>query len=334
LGKSVVEYGEARSWDELTVGDVVTAGIEAAVTTYTVIADVLTGKVTPSEVAKRAKVATEKKIEDVKSSTAIKRDSAKVEQINQQTKTQSSKEAKGVKVAEKVDATAKDVAHQTRYELDDLVRRAEAAIIGKSFDPSSAAAEDATSKDSTPPTPEVLSPSPREYDLPLPLGFEPPPGYVRPFPPKHTPEEKSKSLEPQRELPLVFPALSNVSEPIITHLAGTIDSLASFLKSDPKAAEKAGDIIETAQGDLASLVDRIETLKEQERTALDAKLDEQTRECTLRLLEMEMEAQDKLDAQEEGFRQAFEQERAKFIQAYREKLDHELKVQTELINER
>ncbi len=330
LGKSVVEYGEARGWDELTVGDVATAGIEAAVTTYTLVTDLLTGKKTPSEVAGRVKVATEKKIEEAKAATAIKRDAPKVEQTVQQTKTQSSKGIVEVKVAEKVNATAKDVAHQTRYELDELVRRAEAAIIGKSFDPSSAAAEDVT-----PPTPGVLSPSPRDvYDLPLPLGFEPPPGYVRPSPPKHTPEEKSKSSESQRELPLISPAVSNVSEPIITHLAGTIDSLASFLKSDPKAAEKASDILETAQGDLASLVDRIETLKEQERTALDAKLDEQTRECTLRLLEMEMEAQDKLDAQEEGFRQAFEQERAKFIQAYREKLDHELKVQTELINER
>jgi hypothetical protein len=51
-------------------------------------------------------------------------------------------------------------------------------------------------------------------------------------------------------------------------------------------------------------------------------------------MELEMEAQDKLDSQEEGFRQLFEQKRAKIIHAYREKLDEELKTQTELINER
>jgi MICOS complex subunit MIC60 len=47
-----------------------------------------------------------------------------------------------------------------------------------------------------------------------------------------------------------------------------------------------------------------------------------------------METQDKLDNQEQGFRTFLDQERARSIQAYREKLDHELKVQTELINER
>jgi mitofilin len=135
-------------------------------------------------------------------------------------------------------------------------------------------------------------------------------------------------------LPLISPAVANVSEPIITHLASTIDNLASYLKSDAKAAEKAGDILESAKGDLAALVDRIDVVKEQERNTLAAKLDEQTREYTLKLLELEMEAQDKLDEQEEGFRKAFEQEKGRIMQAYREKLDHELKSQTELINNR
>jgi len=37
-----------------------------------------------------------------------------------------------------------------------------------------------------------------------------------------------------------------------------------------------------------------------------------------------MEAQDKLDSQEEGFRKLFDEERMKFVQTYREKLDYEL----------
>ena len=75
-------------------------------------------------------------------------------------------------------------------------------------------------------------------------------------------------------------------------------------------------------------------VKEDERRGLEAKLDEQTREYTIKLLELEMEAQDKLDSQEEGFRQFFEDEKAKFIQAYREKLNRELQTQSEIINER
>ena len=63
-------------------------------------------------------------------------------------------------------------------------------------------------------------------------------------------------------------------------------------------------------------------------------MDEQTREYTLKLLELEMEAQDKLDSQEDGFRKFFEQEKQKFVQAYRERLNQELHTQSEIINER
>jgi mitofilin len=142
--------------------------------------------------------------------------------------------------------------------------------------------------------------------------------------------------EPEVILPLVAPAISSldVQEPIITHLAGTIDNLASFLKSNPSAASQAADVLDSAKGDLAALVERMEKVKEEERVALAAKLDEATVEHNLRLLELEMAAQDKLDSQEEGFRKFFEGERQKFLDHYRAKLENELKTQTELINER
>ena len=47
-----------------------------------------------------------------------------------------------------------------------------------------------------------------------------------------------------------------------------------------------------------------------------------------------MEAQDKLDSQEDDFRKYFEEEKAKFVAAYREKLNRELQTQSEIINER
>jgi MICOS complex subunit MIC60 len=206
-------------------------------------------------------------------------------------------------------------------EYPDLVQRAEAAIAGKPYTP---AAEPV----STTEVPASESKT-KIYDIPLPLGFEPPPGYSRP------PKLKAKENPDQPVVfPLVAPALASASEPIITHLARTIDNLATYLKSDPKAAEQAIDVLELAKSDLAALVERIEAVKAQERTTLEAKMDEQSREYTLKLMELEMEGQDKLDYQEQQFRTFFEQERARFIQAYREKLDHELRVQTELINER
>ena len=357
LGKPLVKYGETHGWDDLTVGDVATASTEAVVTAYTFVADLLSGNKKPSEVAESAKAAAVKKFEEAKAATtmAVKQTTAKVEPSIQQAKARVQKtaseskqeveqEIKQVKekkkeIVEKVEATVKDVAQKTRYEAEELIGRAEAAIAGKPFEPHSPAPKsDPTGGDTVefkamrdnPSTPLDV------YDIPLPLGFEPPLGYTRPQPPKPKSEEKSNA-QPQVHpisLPLIAPSISDTSEPIITHLAGSIDNLASYLNTDPKAAENAGDILESAKSDLAALVDRIEAVKEQERTALTATLDEQTREYTLKLLEMEMEAQDKLDQQEEGFRQTFEQERAKLIQAYREKLDHELKIQTELINER
>ncbi|KAG5722330.1 hypothetical protein E4T56_gene15602 [Termitomyces sp. T112] len=47
-----------------------------------------------------------------------------------------------------------------------------------------------------------------------------------------------------------------------------------------------------------------------------------------------MEAQDKLDNQEDDFRKFFDQERQKLIQSYHKKLHNQLQTQTELINER
>ncbi|KAI0789895.1 mitochondrial inner membrane protein Mitofilin [Abortiporus biennis] len=177
------------------------------------------------------------------------------------------------------------------------------------------------------------------YDAPLPLGFEPPPGYARPAPPKPAPKATSSEAAAAAvpvPLPLVAPVVAEfeASEPVLTQLASVIDNLASYVNSDPTAADKARDILENAKGDLTQLATRIDQVKQEERSKLEATLDEQTREYTLKLLELEMEAQDKLDNQEEGFKKFFEDEKARFIAAYREKLNRELETQSEIINER
>ena len=113
-----------------------------------------------------------------------------------------------------------------------------------------------------------------------------------------------------------------------------IDDLASYLNTNPTAAEKARDILDTAKVDLTQLAGRIDEIKAAEAKKLEASLDEQARECMQSLLELEMQAQDKLDSQEESFRKFFEQERAKMIHDYRQKLEQELQTQSEIINER
>jgi mitofilin len=205
--------------------------------------------------------------------------------------------------------------------VEELIREAEAAL-----DKAKTTAADALE---SPPTDTA---GPGVYHAPLPVGFELPPGYARPSPPKKP--EASPADAPR--LPLLSPELSSISasEPIIAHLAGTIDNLTAYVESNPAATAKAASVLETAKSDLTALATRIEKVREDERTGLEAKLDEQTREYTVKLMDLEMEAQDKLDGQEQEFRRYFDEERARLTQAYREKLENELQTQTELINER
>jgi MICOS complex subunit MIC60 len=233
-------------------------------------------------------------------------------------------------------------AQQLSNELQELVREAEDALSGKykTSTPPQAPKEIhldvTTSPDAVAPPDIVVEAKSKDvYEAPLPVGFEPPPGYTRPVPPKKT----KLASEPEKtsiEIPRISPSISslNASEPVINQLAGTIDSLASFLASNPNAATKAASVLETAKTDLTSLAERIEKVKEEEKAVLEAKLDEQTREYTVKMMELEMEAQDRLDSQQEDFRKVFDEEKVKISHAYREKLENELKTQTELINER
>lgn len=347
LAQTMLEFGEGHGWDTLTLEDISEAGTGIVVTTYNFVRDTINGSTSPSETVEKGKVPDSqkapapKRIETKSPDSApqeskpvikvVKQVTSKLEPAIQEKKEAVKEDVKNrlKKAAETAETAAKDIADKVRYEYDELVQRAEAAITGKPYDKTASSSVKADETASS-----------NVYDRPLPIGFEPPPGFSRPSPSKPRPAEEkpaTKLAEPEPkpvELPSVTPVVATASEPIITHLASTIDNLASFLKSDPKAAQKAGDVLETAKIDLAALVDRIEAVKEHERNTLESKLDEQTREYTLKLMELEMEAQDKLDSQEEGFKQLLEQERAKLIQAYREKLEDELRVQTELINER
>lgn len=218
--------------------------------------------------------------------------------------------------------------------VEELVLEAEAALQGKPFQKpqsthSGASTHDQQTVAGSGPQPEP--PSRNVYNAPLPLGHEPPPGFTQlpaPRPPK--------PLAPEEPLPLVAPAVEGLhsSEPVLTHLAGTIDSLASFLNANPAAANKARDVLDVAKNDLSSLAQSFERLREEEKVKLEQSLDEQTREYALKLLELELQSQDKLESQETDFRAFLEEEKFRFSKAYREKLEQELRTQSDIINER
>lgn len=345
LGQPMLEYAEAHNWDTLTVQKVVESGKSAVISTQRFVTDTINRTPSPYDAVEIAKHTAEKKAHEAKAAVvnAFNETKSKVESVATQAKTEVRKEAD--KITNKGGAIVAHHSSQVTDELADLVQKAETALKGHVPPPLEVAPP--TPKPDTPPavTPalkEEQTTTPKSdlkhvYEAPLPVGFEPPPGFSRPSPPKEkAPKPTGTSPSITNSLPLVAPAVSSLSasEPIITHLAGTIDNLASYLASNPTAASKATDVLESAKVDLTALADRIEKVKEEERAGLEAKLDEQTREYTLKLMELEMETQDKLDNQEEDFRKFFDEEKIKFVHAYREKLENELKTQTELINER
>lgn len=335
LGQPMLEYAETHGWDNLTVDDVIEFSTETFVTTYSFISSMVkkvTGEAeeVKSEVEKRAQGA---KAAATKAIQGAPKPAGKAVPPPAPVRTEGSKPITQPSV--RAEASISPI--KVSPDLEELVARAEAAIAGKPYPDDAKAQTIATSQE----FPDSSISDSQIYTAPLPLGFEPPPGFSRPQPPKKAELKSAEGTEKTEEikpvtLPLVAPAVSSLteSEPIISHLASTIDNLASYLATNPAAASKATDALETAKKDLTSLADRFEKVREDERVALEAKLDEQTREYSIKLLELEMEAQDKLEGQQEDFKKVFGEERAKIIQAYREKLENELKTQTELINER
>ncbi|KAI0696313.1 mitochondrial inner membrane protein Mitofilin [Cerioporus squamosus] len=344
LGASFLQYTEDHEWDTLTVNDVIESGKNFVV---------ISKEHFDSLVARFSGEGLEKTKE--RASEAIEHGKERVKNITERARTTVERsEAKVYDKGAKAAAIAKHQSVQFSEGVEDLVRKAEAALANKPIDVLPEATT--TPAQPHPSPPDTVPPRTNEeetavrasnvYDAPLPVGFEPPPGYSRPKPPaKPAPEPKPEPVKsepapapppPPAPLPLVAPAVSefSASEPIIAQLATVIDDLASYLNTNPSAAEKARDILDTAKIDLTQLAGRIDDIKAAEAKKLEASLDEQARECMQSLLELEMQAQDKLDSQEEGFRKFFEQERAKMIQEYRQKLELELQTQSEIINER
>ncbi|KAF8271172.1 mitochondrial inner membrane protein Mitofilin [Lactarius quietus] len=342
----VLQYGEDRGWDSLTIADVVVNAYDGVSGTYSYVRKQLGYSVEdpPSKVSPKAKPGkntSEARADEVKTRVQKAVDALKTD-VKLETK---KAHDLGVKAA----AIAKHQAIQFTEGVEDLVLEAEAALLGKPFKKSPPGPQtEATTSTSDRPKPatseaseaqpasvssaEPAVPPPKNvYNVPLPLGHEPPPGFTRPAPPK-----PPKPLAPGEPLPLVAPVVEELrsSEPVLTHLAKTIDSLASFLNANPAAANKARGVLDVAKNDLSELAQGFDRLREEEKSKLEQSLDEQTREYTLKLLELELQAQDKLESQETDFRSFYEEEKMRFASAYREKLEQELRTQSDIINER
>ncbi|KAK0223386.1 mitochondrial inner membrane protein Mitofilin [Armillaria fumosa] len=340
LGQSMLEYAETHSWDTLTVATAIEYTKDAIISVQRFVTESINGAPTAIENAKHV---AEKKVGEARD-TAVKtyessKERAKAVASTIKTDVQKVED----KITGKQDALERHREQQISDELLQLVHQAEDALAGKIPPPAAppapvpapASVEAANALETHPEHPPASS-APEKvadnvYTEPLPVGFEPPPGFQRPAPP---PKKEAPPPEPPAALPLIAPSIADVSDPIIKHLAGTIDDLASYLKSNPNAASQITPVLEAAKGDLSSLVEKIETVKDEERLGLQAKMDEQTREYTIKMIELEMEAQDKLDSQEDEFRKAFDQHQVEVTRAYREKLDNELRTHLEIINER
>ena len=313
LADLLVEYGEEHHWDDITVQQVVVAAVDTASAAYEFVRRQLGQSADkPQDPPESKKTPLGEAKSRVKSTAATLK-----------TTVDKSKEQLSPEATARAMALAKHKAAQLADEVDDLIKKAEEALakpVEPLPDPSPAADV------------QVLVVSeriddPNVYVAPLPLGFEPPPGFSRPKPqPKAIPEP----------LPLIAPAVSDVavSEPVISHLAGTIDDLASYLNANPTAAGKAKSVLDNAKTDLTELAARFDKIRQDEKRDLEAKLDEQAHEYNTKLLELELESNDKLTLQREDYEKYVAEEKMKLVEAYRTRLDDELKAQTELMNER
>lgn len=346
LGQSMLEFAESHSWDTLTAQKVMDSAKNAVISTQRFVIDTINSTPSARDATETMKRSAEKTTENAKAVVVnvLNKAKSRVESAGTDAKGEEQKEADRARGHAVVVTTP-----QVSEDLVELIQKAEHALAGHPFvaEPAPAIPGALTTSPETvsdvvggKALRETASKKKEEeyvYEAPLPIGFEPPPGFSRPSPPSKVAQEPATSdSDAPVTLPLVSPSVSSLSasEPIISHLAGTIDDLASYIASNPSTAPKVTDVLVAARRDLTTLVDCVEKAREEERAVLEAKLDEMTREYSLKLMELEMAAQDKLDNQEEDFKKLFDEEKTRFVQAYRSKLEHELQTQTELINER
>ena len=161
---------------------------------------------------------------------------------------------------------------------------------------------------------------------PLPLGFEPPPGYYVAAPKKAEPPVAGAPL------PLLAPKVKDFAseEPIIAQLASTIDSLTSSLSSANAGSSNATGILTKAHDDLSALSTRLGQVKKTEKEKLEKTIKEKTAEFEALLKTKAEEAK----KGEQGLKAGWEQERQSMVDKWRGELESELETQRTGIDKR
>jgi mitofilin len=162
----------------------------------------------------------------------------------------------------------------------------------------------------------------------LPVGHEPPPGFYIPPPPPSRVKDPNDTAK--ATLPLLAPKVKEfaASEPIVTQLASTIDSLASSLAT-PNSGEP-NKILTRAQDDLSALTKRLADVKKSEKERLEKTVGEKTKEFEALLRSKEQER----TKGEQGLRQGWEKEKAAMVDDWRGSLEKELESQRQGIEQR
>ncbi|SAM60212.1 related to FCJ1-mitochondrial inner membrane protein involved in formation of crista junctions [Ustilago bromivora] len=175
----------------------------------------------------------------------------------------------------------------------------------------------------------------------LPVNHEPPAGYATPRRDRglRAPEQPIARLRPDPEapkLPLLAPSIKSLSgsEPMIAQLASTIDELTTFLKETPSSGAKAKGVLESAQIEFEQLSQRLETIKREEAKRVENSLAAQAKRYEAQISKQSEEAANKLSSRESDWQKSFEEERAKQMEQFKEKLEKELATQSHIINER
>jgi mitofilin len=310
-------------------------------------------KAAATQKAEEAKAAAAKKAADVKS--AASNAAAKAESEAKSLKDRVVQVATDAK--DKVAETAKAVPFNAGDGLESLVRKAEGAVekgekkLASAADAVKEKVEKVEKVDPNAPRvlpdtqrprelrPETVTPAKpsfegkEKYTGELPLGFEPPPGYYIPPPPKVEGAKVSdKTMDVKPVLPLLAPKVKDfgTDEPIISQLASTIDSLASSLSAPGGAAAGASGVLTKAQADLTALSTRLSEVKKAEKAKLEKALADKAKEFEATL----KHAESSRAQTEQGLQEKWVKEREGMVAEWKNKMETELEGQREGIEKR
>ncbi|PWN91808.1 hypothetical protein FA10DRAFT_300386 [Acaromyces ingoldii] len=252
---------------------------------------------------------------------------------------QSSRQAKEttLRVGTKTKETAEQAKEQGEGVAKDLEKKAE-DLVGKVKKSISEAEEKLKGQAAS----ATKTPQGAPYGKPLPLQHEAPAGFVagssreRGLHPENAPNARLRDDPEIPLLPKLAPSISSLSgsEPMVAHLASTVDDLAAFLREAPNGGSKARGVLDEAKKELQNLLERLDAIKKQEAERLRKGLDSARSKFDADLKRANEEAAKQVDQVDAKWKKEQEALRKKEASEYEAKLKEELATQSEIINER